>query len=69
MKNINSNNYKRIIAYALIAFHNWNNSANKEDRSLETFEMFIEPLEMIHSGSDAIKYAKLLKKKEKTRKE
>lgn len=62
-------NNKQIIAYALIAFHNWNNSSNREDRSLDTFEMFVEPLEMIHSGSDAIKYAKLLKKNEKTRKE
>ena len=41
-------NYKQVTAFALIGFNNWNHSANRKNRKMDNFEMFMEPLEKIH---------------------
>lgn len=62
-------NYKQVKAFALIGFHNWNNSANRENRDLENFDMFMEPLEKIYEKEKVVAFSKLLLKKEKEVKE
>lgn len=58
-------NFKQVKAFALIGFHNWNNSANRKNRKLENFEIFLDPLEKIHKEENVVEYAKSLLLKEK----
>lgn len=58
-------NFKQVKAFALIGFHNWNHSANRENRDLENFEMFMEPLEKIYTKEKAIAFSKKLIENEK----
>lgn len=66
-------NYKQVEAFALIGLHNLLNSANKYNINLNTFKMFLEPLEKLHSKEFAVNYANSLleeeNKKEKKLKE
>lgn len=61
-------NYKQVTAFALIGFNNWNHSANRRNRKMDNFEMFMEPLEKIHKKEDVVKYAKMLKENENKKK-
>lgn len=61
--------FKQVKAYALIGFHNWNNSANRENRDLENFEMFLDPLEELHEKEKVVSFSKKLLKNEKIAKE
>jgi len=61
-------NYDQVIAYALIGFNNWNHSANKRNRRLNNFEMFMKPLEDIHEKENVVKYAEMLKENENKKK-
>ena len=56
--------YKQVEAFALIALHNLLNSANKDKINLNTFKMFLDPLEKLHSKEFAINYANSLLEEE-----
>ncbi len=58
--------YKQVKGYALIALHNLLNSANKDSINLNTFEMFLEPLEKIHKKENVVSFSKKLLENEKT---
>ena len=63
-------NYKQVEAFALIGLQNLLNSANKDNINLNTFKMFLEPLEKLHSKEFAVNYAnKLLENEKKKLKE
>ena len=66
-------NYEQVEAFALIGLHNLLNSANKDNINLNTFKMFLKPLEKLHSKEFAVNYANTLleeeNKKEKKLKE
>lgn len=63
-------NYKQVEAFALIGLHNLLNSANKDNINLNTFKMFLEPLEKLHSKEFAVNYAnRLLENENKKLKE
>ncbi len=57
-------NYKQVEAFALIGLHNLLNSANKDNINLNTFKMFLEPLEKLHSKEFAVNYANSLLEEE-----
>ena len=53
-------NYEQVEAFALIGLHNLLNSANKDNINLNTFKMFLKPLEKLHSKEFAVNYANTL---------
>lgn len=57
-------NYKQVEAFALIGLHNLLNSANKDNINLNTFKMFLKPLEKLHSKEFAVNYANTLLEEE-----
>lgn len=57
-------NYEQVEAFALIGLHNLLNSANKDNINLNTFKMFLEPLEKLHSKEFAVNYANSLLEEE-----
>ncbi len=62
-------NYEQVESFALIGLHNLLNSANKDNINLNTFKMFLDPLEKLHSKEFAVNYAdKLLEEENKKRK-
>ncbi len=50
-------NYEEVEAFALIGLNNLLNSANKDNINLNTFKMFLNPLEKLHSKEFAVRYA------------
>lgn len=65
-KNTNNYNKEQSKAYALIAFYNWKNSANRNDRSLRNFEIFLEPLYKLYSKNEVIEVKnKIIKNSDK----
>ena len=63
-------NYKQVEAFALIGLQNLLNSANNDNINLNTFKMFLEPLEKLHSKEFAVNYAnRLLENENKKLKE
>ncbi|MBP3596900.1 MAG: hypothetical protein J6J60_05840 [Clostridia bacterium] len=61
--------FNHVKAYALIGLHNLLNSGNKDSIDLETLDMFLDPLETVHTKEKVIEFSKLLLKKEKEEKE
>lgn len=61
--------YKQVKAYALIGLHNLLNSGNKDSINLETFEMFLEPLEKVHTKEKVAAFSQKLLEDEKAAKE
>ena len=57
-------NYEQVEAFALIGLHNLLNSANKDNINLNTFKMFLKPLEKLHSKEFAVNYANTLLEEE-----
>lgn len=57
-------NYEQVEAFALIGLHNLLNSSNKDNINLNTFKMFLEPLEKLHSKEFAVNYANTLLEEE-----
>ena len=57
-------NYEQVEAFALIGLHNSLNSANKDNINLNTFKMFLKPLEKLHSKEFAVNYANTLLEEE-----
>ena len=57
-------NFKQVEAFALIGLHNLLNSANKDNINLNTFKMFLKPLEKLHSKEFAVNYANTLLEEE-----
>ena len=60
-ENINNYNKDESKAYALIAFYNWKNSANRNDKSLRNFEIFLEPVYKLYSKEEVIEMKNKLK--------
>lgn len=59
-------NYGQVKAFALIGLHNLLHSANKNTINLKTLNMFLEPLNKIHKGSEVVQYSKKLLENERT---
>ena len=57
-------NSEQVEAFALIGLHNLLNSANKDNINLNTFKMFLKPLEKLHSKEFAVNYANTLLEEE-----
>lgn len=53
--------YEEVKAFALIALSNLLHSANKNDISLKTFELFLDPLEKVYEKLDVIESANKLR--------
>lgn len=62
-------NYKQVESFALIGLHNLLNSANKDNIDLNTFKMFLDPLEKLHRKDYAVEYANKLLEEEKKKEE
>lgn len=61
--------YNHVKAYALIGLHNLLNSGNKDSIDLETLDMFLDPLEKVHTKEKVIAFSKMLLENEKAAKE
>lgn len=54
-------------AYALIAFCNWKNSANKENTDLENIEIFLDPVFDVYMKEDVVEVKNKLITEEKNK--
>lgn len=58
-------NKEQAKAYALIAFNNWKNSANKDNTNLENIEIFLDPVFDIYEKENVIEVKNRLIETEK----
>ena len=61
--------YNQVKAYALIGLHNLLHSGNKDSINLKTFEMFLDPLEKVHTKEKVVAFSEKLLENEKAAEE